>query len=464
MTISSAAGGTGHVTSVPIGIDCPGDCIAEFVVGTTVTLTATPLGGSNFLGWSGACTGTGACVVTMDAAKTVNASFLGVIGGGMLEVNIVDPARNPVVPSHAAIKRNGVWESLPVQSSYMLDVDHRFELAFRCGVGVRMYHGTIDEITMLRVECPTTLPSTTFSYSWNFDDIGFGTASTILNGPTGAFDFGSGSSNTKVVTGFPQFPRFDLLFVGRRTNLPVVYDIRRGLELPFTEPLNFNPPPFNAPEPQSLPPFMVPEGILSGFWEMQFATRRAFMSVGTGSSGGGVFRAVPSSLLQNGDKYVLLAGGTGMGGHSVSFAGVAAMQAAVGVQLPRRWSDFVAPQPSLTPVFLNLGFDEEDELPGVGFRFDISYPSGPKVNNFWHTFVTRAYLGSAQSYTFETPNLPGFIDIAIVSSDLVRFVTHRFSANRLMGVLLGVRLIGGTPAVDGLLLKTASVTGTFTAP
>jgi hypothetical protein len=40
-----------------------------------VTLTATPDPRMFFVGWSGACSGTGACNVTMDAAKTVDAKF-----------------------------------------------------------------------------------------------------------------------------------------------------------------------------------------------------------------------------------------------------------------------------------------------------------------------------------------------------------------------------------------------------
>jgi len=43
--------------------------------GTVVTVTATPATGYVFSGWSGACTGTGACQVTMDADKAVTANF-----------------------------------------------------------------------------------------------------------------------------------------------------------------------------------------------------------------------------------------------------------------------------------------------------------------------------------------------------------------------------------------------------
>lgn len=47
----------------------------NYDAGTAVTVIATPKAGYAFSGWSGACTGVGACVVTMDAAKQVVAKF-----------------------------------------------------------------------------------------------------------------------------------------------------------------------------------------------------------------------------------------------------------------------------------------------------------------------------------------------------------------------------------------------------
>jgi hypothetical protein len=67
--------GTGGGTVSGIGISCGTDCSETYVGGTSITLTATPGSGSTFAGWSGACTGTGSCVVMMDAAKTVTATF-----------------------------------------------------------------------------------------------------------------------------------------------------------------------------------------------------------------------------------------------------------------------------------------------------------------------------------------------------------------------------------------------------
>ena len=75
LTVSRAGTGTGTITSIPTGIACGADCSQYYNVNTTVTLTATPAVGSIFSGWSGACTGTGSCIVSMTAAKSVIATF-----------------------------------------------------------------------------------------------------------------------------------------------------------------------------------------------------------------------------------------------------------------------------------------------------------------------------------------------------------------------------------------------------
>jgi uncharacterized repeat protein (TIGR03803 family) len=75
LTVTTAGTGSGSVSSSPSGIDCPSTCSANFASGTVVTLTQTANSGSTFAGWSGACTGTGSCQVTMSAAKTLTATF-----------------------------------------------------------------------------------------------------------------------------------------------------------------------------------------------------------------------------------------------------------------------------------------------------------------------------------------------------------------------------------------------------
>jgi len=67
--------GSGSVTSIPSGINCPGDCDELYNFSIVVTLTAVADSGSYFSGWTGACTGSAACIVTMISAKSVTAIF-----------------------------------------------------------------------------------------------------------------------------------------------------------------------------------------------------------------------------------------------------------------------------------------------------------------------------------------------------------------------------------------------------
>jgi hypothetical protein len=75
LSVGLSGGGSGTVTSSPTGIDCPGDCGEAYVQGSSVDLSAVAEPGSVFAGWSGACTGTGACSLLMDSDKTVTATF-----------------------------------------------------------------------------------------------------------------------------------------------------------------------------------------------------------------------------------------------------------------------------------------------------------------------------------------------------------------------------------------------------
>jgi hypothetical protein len=82
LTLSATGSGYGTLSSSPGSLNCTstagsssGTCAANLAAGSTVTLTATPASGSTFAGWSGACTGTGQCVVTLAAVTSVSARF-----------------------------------------------------------------------------------------------------------------------------------------------------------------------------------------------------------------------------------------------------------------------------------------------------------------------------------------------------------------------------------------------------
>ncbi len=75
LNVTTGGTGGGTVTSSVGGINCGSTCSATLASGTAVTLTATPASGSTFAGWSGACTGTGTCLVTLTANQSVTATF-----------------------------------------------------------------------------------------------------------------------------------------------------------------------------------------------------------------------------------------------------------------------------------------------------------------------------------------------------------------------------------------------------
>lgn len=75
LNVTKTGTGSGVVVGSPVGISCGSDCSEEYSNGTLVTLTAIADAGSKFSGWSGACSGTGSCTVTMNTAKTVTAIF-----------------------------------------------------------------------------------------------------------------------------------------------------------------------------------------------------------------------------------------------------------------------------------------------------------------------------------------------------------------------------------------------------
>ncbi|PCI72747.1 MAG: hypothetical protein COB38_03625, partial [Gammaproteobacteria bacterium] len=77
-TLTVTVVGSGNVTSDPVGINCGVDCVEDYDDNTVVTLSANPDSGFMLDSWSGACTSNGACVVTLDIARMVTATFTAV--------------------------------------------------------------------------------------------------------------------------------------------------------------------------------------------------------------------------------------------------------------------------------------------------------------------------------------------------------------------------------------------------
>lgn len=75
LTVTKTGSGGGGVTSSPPGIDCGATCSASFDATTIVTLTPSADTHSTFVGWGGACSGTGLCQVTMNQVSAVSADF-----------------------------------------------------------------------------------------------------------------------------------------------------------------------------------------------------------------------------------------------------------------------------------------------------------------------------------------------------------------------------------------------------
>ena len=76
VTLTVSVAGSGTVTSTDGHINCPGTCTHTYDPNSPVTLNAAAASGWIFAGWTGACTGVGACNLTMTANLSVTAVFI----------------------------------------------------------------------------------------------------------------------------------------------------------------------------------------------------------------------------------------------------------------------------------------------------------------------------------------------------------------------------------------------------
>ncbi|MDO8948838.1 MAG: InlB B-repeat-containing protein [Desulfocapsaceae bacterium] len=175
LTVSLEGTGTGMVSSSPEeGIDCPGDCSADYDYNTVVTLTATADAGSAFTGWSGDDADCSDGIVTMDAAKSCIATFevgyLITASASPAEGGGVNCIPNPVLSgsnSTCTISTNPYYTLDTVTSSCGGELD-----------------GSIYTTTAITADCTVVANFVIDQFSLMVNTIGTGTG-TVTSSPSG---------------------------------------------------------------------------------------------------------------------------------------------------------------------------------------------------------------------------------------------------------------------------------------
>src|SRR5205823_7941867 len=138
-TVDFTGNGSGHITSTPAGIDCPGTCFMTVDAGTSVSLTEKADPQSVFVGWGGACSGNGTCVFTVSTDTKVYANFSAV----------PPPPPPPPPPQCAHLAPDAVpmlqYVARPVRGVTCLSPvgDANGTLAFPMSYSASDYHGSL---------------------------------------------------------------------------------------------------------------------------------------------------------------------------------------------------------------------------------------------------------------------------------------------------------------------------------
>ncbi len=100
------AEGSGRVSTASGAFDCASDCSQSFDAGAQLALSAQPTANQVFVGWSGDCSGTGTCVLTMSQPRSVSARFVALAGGAACVIERGGSAPPVVAAGHPRILLN----------------------------------------------------------------------------------------------------------------------------------------------------------------------------------------------------------------------------------------------------------------------------------------------------------------------------------------------------------------------
>ena len=122
LTVSLSGTGAGRVSDGG-ALDCQSSCSNAYTANTPISLTASPSAGSTFAGWSGACSGTGSCQITMSADMSVTATFTATTGP---PAPVLTSAPSAVTDAEAAFAGSVNPEGLATSVYFQYGLDKRY--------------------------------------------------------------------------------------------------------------------------------------------------------------------------------------------------------------------------------------------------------------------------------------------------------------------------------------------------
>ena len=166
LTVTLDGAGSGRVSSAPAGIYCQTDCSEDFAKNTRILLEARPYSGSVFTGWSGDCSGTGACSIKLKSDTVVSAGFMRI---ETPPLSLVTPYVNEADMRDINDYFNAVYDTMNMEWGRIhdgLDMDPNDNLRpyqSVCAGRVRKIYVFDEQVTLI-IDCDDT-----YSVDYNFE-------------------------------------------------------------------------------------------------------------------------------------------------------------------------------------------------------------------------------------------------------------------------------------------------------